>query len=294
MRLALGTAQIGLAYGVSNKTGQIPRDEAAAIIGEARRAGIDTLDTAVAYGDTESRLGQIGVDGFRIVSKVPAVPDDVEDISDWMSEVVRGSLLKLRAERLYGLLLHRPGQLGEARGGDIQEALERLKADGLASKTGISIYDPAELDELDGRFRPDLVQAPFNLFDDRLISSGWLSRLKAEGTEVHVRSIFLQGVLLFAPEERPRKFERWGAHFAAYDEWMSTHDRSALEACVSHALSVPEIDRVVVGVESASHLRDVVAAASVSPPPFAERVVSPDAELLDPRAWDNQPLRSTQ
>ncbi|HUR91662.1 MAG TPA: aldo/keto reductase [Gemmatimonadaceae bacterium] len=293
MRLALGTAQIGLAYGISNNTGQVSGDEATAIIREAGAAGIDTLDTAVAYGESESRLGKIGVDGFRIVSKVPAVPDDVKDIRGWMSGVVRDSLLKLRAERLYGLLLHRPQQLGESRGGEIQGALDQLKADGLADKTGISIYDPAELDELAGRYRPDLVQAPFNLFDNRLISSGWMSRLKAQGTEVHVRSIFLQGVLLFAPDERPKKFDRWAAQFAAYDEWMSAHNRSALEACVSHALSVPEIDRVVVGVESASHLRDVVAAAAVSPPPFAERVVSSDAELLDPRAWNYQPSRST-
>lgn len=285
MRLALGTAQIGLDYGISNKTGQVSGDEAAAIIRAAREAGVTTLDTAVAYGDSESRLGQIGVEGFRIVSKVPAIPDVVEDITGWMSGIVRQSLLKLRTRRLYGLLLHRPGQLVEARSGEIQDALERLKADGLVEKTGISIYAPSDLDGLYGRYRPDLLQAPFNLFDDRLISSGWMSRLKQSGTEVHVRSIFLQGALLFPPQDRPNTFDRWATHFALYDEWMKTHDRSALEACVSFALSFPEIDKIVVGVQSTAQLQAVVAAASVSPPPFAERVVASDPDLTDPRVW---------
>lgn len=294
MRLALGTVQFGLDYGISNKAGQVAGDEAAAIVRAARDAGVTILDTAVSYGDSEARLGQIGVEGFQIVSKVPAIPDEIEDIAGWMSGIVRQSLVKLRTGKLYGLLLHRPEQLAEARSAEIQAALERLKADGLVEKTGVSIYAPSDLDRLSGHYRPDLLQAPFNLFDDRLISSGWLTRLKAGGTEVHVRSIFLQGALLFSPEERPKELERWGAHFALYDEWMSTHDRSALEACVSYALSFPEIDRVVVGVESASHLRGVIAAASASPPPFAERIVSSDAGLLDPRAWNSRASRCTQ
>lgn len=285
MKLALGTAQMGLDYGIANQNGQVSGEKAAAIMRVARAAGIRTLDTAVSYGDSESRLGEIGVEDCQIVSKLPAIPDEIEDISAWMSGIVRQSLTKLRTERLYGLLLHRPKQFVGARGEEIRYALEALKAEGLVRKTGVSIYVPSDLDELYVPYGLDLVQAPFNLFDDRLISSGWMSRLKQGGTEVHVRSIFLQGVLLFPPQDRPKKFERWAAHFARYDEWMKTHDRSALEACVSFALSFPEIDKVVVGVESAAQLRAIVAAASVSPPPFAERVVASDTDLLDPLVW---------
>lgn len=285
MRLALGTAQIGLDYGISNPHGKVSRDETAAILRCARSAGITTLDTAVSYGDSEARLGEIGVQGCDVVSKLPAIPEDAESISRWMTGVVRQSLANLRIERLYGLLLHRPKQLLEARGEETHDALQELKAAGLVRKTGVSIYLPSELDGLYDRYHLDLVQAPFNLFDDRLMASGWMARLKQGGTEVHVRSIFLQGVLLFSPQDRPKKFARWAKQFAAYDEWMRTHDRSALEACVSYALSFPDIDNVVVGVDSAAQLQSIVDAASVSPPPFSRSVVSSDADLLDPLVW---------
>lgn len=285
MKLALGTAQIGLDYGISNRRGQVSGEEAAAIMRAARDTGITTVDTAVSYGDSESRLGEIGVEGCQVVSKLPSIPEEIEDVSAWMAGVVRQSLARLRTKRLYGLLLHRPKQLIESRGAEIHHALESLKATGLVLKTGVSIYEPSDLDGLYARYGLDLVQAPFNLFDDRLISSGWLSRLKRGGTEVHVRSIFLQGVLLFAPRDRPRKFERWAEHFARYDEWMATHSSSALEVCVSYALSFPEIDKVIVGVESAAQLRAVVTAAKVTPPPFAASLAASDAALLDPLVW---------
>lgn len=285
MKLALGTAQIGLDYGVSNKTGKVARAEAETMVSYARKAGIMMLDTAVGYGDSEAKLGAIGVEGFDVVSKLPAVPDDCGDIAEWMDQVVRRSLESLRIDRLYGLLLHRPGQLLQAQGAEIYAGLIALKAAGLVHKTGASIYAPSQLDTLYALYPLELVQTPFNLFDNRIVESGWLKRLKADGAEVHVRSIFLQGLLLLPPEERPEKFRRWAPHLARYDAWLATHDRTPLEACVSYALSVPEIDRVVVGVDSAAQLRAIVAATFVSPPAFSDELPSPYPDLLDPVVW---------
>lgn len=287
MKLALGTAQIGLDYGVSNKAGKVARDEAGAIVRYARAAGIGVLDTASSYGDSEARLGEIGVGGFDVVSKLPALPDDCENVAEWMSEIVRQSLANLRVNSLYGLLLHRPGQLLESRGGEIHAGLQALKDAGLVRKTGASIYAPDELDALYPAYPLDIVQAPFNLFDDRLRESGWMSRLKRDGAEVHVRSIFLQGLLLLPADERPEKFDRWAPHLARYDAWLATHDRTPLEACVSYVLSVSEIDRVVVGVASAAQLHAIVSAVSVSAPSFPEGLRSPDPDLINPVTWSS-------
>lgn len=285
MKLAVGTAQIGLDYGLSNRQGKVALPEAGAIVSYARSAGITMLDTASSYGDGEARLGEIGIDGFDVVSKLPAMPDGCGDAAEWMADIVRRSLADLRIERLHGLLLHRPGQLIEPRGKEIHAGLQALKDAGLVLKTGASIYAPSELDTLYPSYPFDIVQAPFNLFDNRIVESGWLNRLKANGAEVHVRSIFLQGLLLLSAEERPEKFRRWASHLARYDAWLATHDRTPLEACVSYVMSVPEIDRIVVGVDSAAQLRAIVAATSISPPVFADELPSADPELLDPVVW---------
>ncbi|MDA1082645.1 MAG: aldo/keto reductase [Gemmatimonadetes bacterium] len=286
MKLALGTAQIGLDYGISNQRGQVSRAEAVEILKLARASSVTMLDTAVSYGDSEARLGDISASrGMDVVSKLPAIPDDVADIAGWMRDIVRGSLGRLRVTRLYGLLLHRSHALRGARAKEVGAALTGLMDAGLVLKTGVSIYVPAELDEIGGDAAVRLVQAPLNFFDDRLIQSGWLSRLKQKGIEVHARSIFLQGVLLFTPQNRPERFERWAEHFARYDGWMKTHDRSRLEVCVGYAMSVPEIDRIVVGVESAEQLTGIVAAAKLAPRPVPAALSATDPDLLDPLVW---------
>ena len=203
--LALGTVQFGLQYGVANQRGKVAAQEVRAILEFARRAGLDMLDTAVAYGESEALLGQIGVSDWQVISKLPAVPVGCGDVERWVRDSVADSLARLNVARLYGLLLHRPGQLLDSIGGQLYAALRRLTVDGVVGKIGVSIYDPGELDRLCDHFAFDLVQAPFNILDSRLVQTGWLSRLRRGGTELHVRSVFLQGLLLMRPTDRPLK-----------------------------------------------------------------------------------------
>lgn len=93
MKLALGTAQFGLNYGIANKTGRVPPNEVRKILAEAARRGMDVLDTAIAYGESESMLGEIGVPNWRVVSKLPAVPEDCNNVLDWVAEQIGGSLI---------------------------------------------------------------------------------------------------------------------------------------------------------------------------------------------------------
>jgi len=196
MKLGIGTVQFGLNYGVANRQGQVSQDEAKAILGHAWASGMDTLDTAIAYGDSEQRLGEIGIRDWRVVSKLPSIPDGCSDISQWVTDSVNESLQRLKVKCLYGLLLHQPKQLLGQAGGRLYSVLQQLKRDGRIEKIGISIYDPEELDAVCSHYHLDMVQAPFNIFDRRLIDSGWLARLAEQDTELHVRSVFLQGLLL--------------------------------------------------------------------------------------------------
>lgn len=149
MKLALGTAQLGLNYGIANRQGQVSVDEAEeAILRHAQSSGMDTLDTAMAYGDSEQRLGVIGVAGWHVVSKLPAIPDACPDVFRWVATSVQESLQRLQVTSLYGLLLHRPEQLLARDGERLYLALQQLKDDGVVGKIGVSIYDPSELDAL--------------------------------------------------------------------------------------------------------------------------------------------------
>ncbi|HQU87046.1 aldo/keto reductase [Denitromonas sp.] len=285
MKLALGTVQFGLNYGVANAAGMVSQAEASRVLALARESGIDTLDTAAAYGESESVLGAINVDGWHVVSKMPPQIQEGMSVADWTMESVNNSLARLRQRNLYGILLHRPSQLLGAGGDAIYRTLQRLKCDGVVSKIGISIYDPEELDNLSRNFDFDLVQAPLSVVDRRLVSSGWMSRLADRGIELHVRSAFLQGLLLMGEADRPQKFGRWQSLWRDWHAWLDESGISAAEACVRYALSHVEVGRVVVGVQSHYQLAEIVSAASrggLEAPPH----LSADSEdLLNPARW---------
>jgi aryl-alcohol dehydrogenase-like predicted oxidoreductase len=284
-RLALGTAQFGLNYGIANQAGQVLVIEAATILDHAAAAGLDTLDTAIAYGDSEERLGQIGVDQWQIVSKLPQLSDSSLDVSAWVRDSVTGSLKRLKVSCLGGLLLHHPSDLLGSQGNALYAAMAELKSLGLVKKIGISIYQPDELDTLLEHMAFDVVQAPFNILDRRLMDSGWLGRLCDLGIEIHVRSVFMQGLLLMPGDLRPAKFQRWQPLWDEWEHWLSANQLTPLEACLRYVLSFNEIRRVIVGVDTLGQFKEIVTAASGNLPPVPAGLQSSDILLLNPSNW---------
>lgn len=284
-RLAIGTAQFGMRYGIANQTGQVTGPEARAILGRAWEAGVRTLDTASVYGDSEGTVGAAGVDRWRIVTKLAPHPDAVGDLAGWTMRATEESLRRLRTQQLYGLLLHRPGQLLDDDGKRLYDGLQQAKQHGLVQKIGVSIYDPSELEQLERHGPLDLVQAPFNIFDRRLVSSGWMQRMSDTGTEIHVRSVFLQGLLLMHPDQRPKRFSRWPDLWDAYDGWVAETGISRLEACLRFALSFPGISAAVVGVDSLDQLEEIIGAADGPVPNIPDGLQSDAVDLINPSRW---------
>jgi aryl-alcohol dehydrogenase-like predicted oxidoreductase len=284
--LVLGTAQFGLNYGIANHAGQTTPNEARHILRLAASRGVRIVDTAVAYGDSESRLGDIGLQNWGVISKIPGVPDTTANVRHWVKESVESSLSRLRIVRLHGLLLHQPEQLLGPAGPALYAALLELKNDGLAQNIGISIYDPSELDELCLRYDFDIVQCPFNVLDRRLIDSGWLYRLREQGTQLHVRSIFLQGLLLMSRQARPAKFSRWSDLWSTWEQWLERSTVTPLQACLNFALSFPEIRHVVLGVDHVRHLQEILAAIGRELPAVPENLRCRDLDLINPSRWN--------
>jgi aryl-alcohol dehydrogenase-like predicted oxidoreductase len=285
-KLALGTVQFGLSYGIANQSGKVSLLEAKRILEQARNAKINLLDTAIAYGDSEEVLGAVGVSEFDVVSKLPGLPEDCADIDSWVEGQVAGSLRRFGVPSLYGLLLHRSENLLGSSGKKLIDALNRAKSNNLAKNVGVSIYDPTELDEILHLMRIDLVQAPLSVIDRRLETNGWLSRLHREGVEVHTRSAFLQGLLLMPRNKIPAKFEAWAALWDRWASELEENNLSAAAACLSYPLSLPEVDRVVVGVDSVDQLKSLIAASQIKPTNHDfSFMISEDQMLVNPSNW---------
>lgn len=285
MKLALGTVQFGLPYGVANTTGKVDCAAAALITSRARMAGMDTLDTAIAYGDSEQCLGEVGVDDWRVVTKLPGLAENSPDVAAWVAGQVHSSLGRLGVKRLYALLLHRATDLLSVHGKELYDSLQRLKERGFIQKIGVSIYSPEDLDAIVGKYPIDLVQLPFNVIDRRVKTTGWLTRLKEHDIEVHARSVFLQGLLLMSQQDRPKKFQHWNNLWKTWHSWLLHHAIGPLEASIGYVLAQPEIDRIIVGVDSASHLEQILQVAKVldlEPP--AELSVEEEM-LINPSQW---------
>ena len=287
MKLALGTVQLGLPYGINNTQGVPSSLEIKEIFDLANHAGINLLDTAMEYGDSELKIGEFSSNRFNVVTKLPQVPLSGRYDKSWLFNSINSSLSKLKSKSIYGVLLHRPSQLFESFGAKLYEDLLSLKAEKLVEKIGISIYEPSELDNILTHFDFDIVQSPFNILDNRLLTSGWLNRLNSQEVEVHIRSVFLQGLLLMDGKFRPLKFDKWNSVWDKYDSWIKENNSTSIEACLSYVNSFDKINKVIVGVDNKSQLQAILNSNTKL---INERPIEfddLDSRLLSPSNWND-------
>jgi aryl-alcohol dehydrogenase-like predicted oxidoreductase len=278
MKLALGTVQFGLDYGVTNHDGQVTIDEVKNILDYAKGKSIDTLDTASGYGNSEQVLGEVGVNNYRIITKTTPLKNGVDGVIKDFHQ----SLDSLNIGQVEGLLIHNIDDTKDKRFGELFHKLNNLKEEGLINKIGFSTYTPDQVDFLLENFDFDLIQVPFNVFDTRLVEGGQLKSLKKKNIEIHVRSVFLQGVLLDF-DNLSSYFSRWKKQFDKYQSTVEKSKLSLLEYALNFALNMKEIDKILVGVNSADQLKEIVQAkkkqSSLSAFPID------DIALLNPGLW---------
>jgi aryl-alcohol dehydrogenase-like predicted oxidoreductase len=186
--------------------------------------------------------------------------------------------------RLDLLLVHAAGDLLGPQGDALWLALRTLKDEGVTGGIGISTYvaeDPAALAQ---RFRPDAMQVPFSLLDQRLLRDGSLARLKDLGVEVHARSLFLQGLLFM--DRLPEKLEYAAPELQAVKARIAAAGATPLAAALGFVLSRPEVDVAVIGVAALKQLDEIFAAAAKPPPEldWASCALG-DVRVLTPSLW---------
>ena len=285
-KLALGSANFGLDYGVANNTGKVSESELADILLFAKKAHIDIIDTAQAYGDSEVRIGSLCNDTqFNFVTKIGAEFAN-QTLDNNVINCVKESCRRLKKSRLFAVMLHRPEVLLGDQGRDVIRELQILKEKGVVSKVGVSIYSPDILTAISRVIKLDIVQVPFNLFDQQILSSGWSDKLKSDGVEIHTRSVFLQGLLLMQRASLPEYFlKQWPTHFDAWYEFLSGNKANALEVALKFALQQDWIDKIVIGVDSVSQLKALVKIEKSSVLTAFPLLCSNDPNLINPSKW---------
>lgn len=282
--LALGTAQFGLDYGITNSRGRIPLNEVLDILSEARTSSVGYVDTAAAYGDAEQVLGQCGVDGFRIITKVPPLDSlQAASVRKAVTDSCRLSRDRIGCAQLDGLLLHSAADLLGPMGEEIWSGLLDAKDAGLTRRVGVSVYDADQVEAILARQPIDMIQLPLSVLNQNLASS--IGRLSDCGVAVFVRSIFLQGVLLSAVNRLPKHLAGLAQAVERFQMRARDGGLTALEAAIAFVRDMPGVEGVVVGTASLDEFRAIIAAFQRQSTFDASDLDAHTLKLIDPRSW---------
>ena len=258
-KLALGGVQFGIDYGIANTKGQVQIEEVQSILNYAKKNGVNILDTASGYGDSEEVLGKVGVDNFQIITKTTSIKQGVNGVV----RIFYQSLKNLKQKKAYGLLIHDIGEIEHKQFDTLLIELARLKRQGLVKKIGVSVYNSQQIDYVLDNFSIDLIQLPINILDQRLISNDSLIKLKKHNVEIHARSAFLQGLLLMSTDTIPSWFNPIKDTLKLFHKEAKKQNLTKLQLALGFVQSLTEIDKVVVGVDSLKQLYEIINASSV-------------------------------
>ncbi len=265
--LTLGTAQLGMDYGIANKTGMLSDLQSRELLQHAIESGVTTLDTARAYGESEARLGRLLSQGYRerinIVTKLDVLselPNDASPalVKKLVDESVFHSCHSLSQKNIDTLLLHR-WEHRDSWGGAVWERLIEHKKAGLVRRLGVSVYQPLEAIAALKDFQISHIQAPINLLDWRWREPEFLAAVHERPDVIwHARSVLLQGLLLLPPENWPRIPEVDPKETSiTLDNLASNLGREdRIDLCIAYVRSLPWITSLVIGMDDAIQLRD--------------------------------------
>ena len=281
-KLALGTVQFGMNYGINNSMG-VPEDkDVSSILDYAHKNGINILDTAITYGNSEERLGKLSKNNFQIISKFSGI----YNFSDLKNELLK-SLSHLRIKKLYGFMFHNANDLIE--NPSMWDFLEKLKSLKKIKKIGFSIYDEKELNEvLNSGFIPDIVQLPYSILDRRLENS--IIKLKNHNVEIHVRSVFLQGLYFKKINSIPKKLKPLKPYLEKLHEICYTNNISISSLALNFVKQNKNIDKIVIGSDSVAQLKENISVMRYNLEPNIIKLVQEinvkEKELLNPVNWN--------
>jgi aryl-alcohol dehydrogenase-like predicted oxidoreductase len=250
-KIVLGTVQLGLNYGINNTLGKPESEKAVDILLYAYESGIRTLDTADAYGDSQSVIGeyhrQYSDKKFNVISKFKA-----NSLTGSLTDKIKQDINKMSVDYLDGYMFH---DYNDYYNGDeyINELVFNKKA-GLIKKIGVSIYTNEQIEKVSNDSRIDFIQLPYNLLDNNSIRGELISRAKKNRKEIHIRSVFLQGLLFMDREKIPQNLQRLKPYLLKIDAIAAKQNLQMEALALNYVEHNNDIDFILIGVDSKEQL----------------------------------------
>ncbi len=255
-RLVLGTAQLGMPYGIANRTGQPDFETARSIVKTAWEHGIREFDTAQAYGESEAVLGRafasLGISNdVRIITKLDPKLEPCQGKN--IQRAVDESLKRLRVPCLYGIMLHREEWLDNLDQG-LGKTLKTLIFDGTVRYLGVSLYTPAQaLRALESDIL-EMIQVPANILDRRFADAGVFDLATGKGKQVYIRSVFLQGLLLIRAKDLPARLGFAETTINKLEDICAQYKYTRQEMALLYIKEKYPQAKIVIGAETAAQL----------------------------------------
>lgn len=285
-KIVLGTVQLGLHYGINNTTGQLREDEVLELLDTASKRGIRMLDTAEDYGTAQSVIGryfQHASPGMEVISKISSAITNPEMVGPSLDN----TLSQLHISELYAYLFHRYENY--QRFPSLGRVFPDLKAAGKIRKMGVSIYSNEELAEVIALPEIEIIQLPLNLLDNVTQKKGLLQRAKDAGKEIHVRSIYLQGLFFMSDHQIPVRLRPLIPHLKRIRELARENGITVESLALNYVTSNELVDKVVFGVDNLDHLVKSLDSlqSTISPEVWKamDDLVVDDVRLLNPTNW---------
>ena len=278
-KLALGASQFRFEGAPAHPRARTPQAEVAEIVTVAARAGVRLLDAGVSYDSAETMIGSApSLHEFRLLVRA-ARPDKGPE---HVEAEARASLARLGVTKAEAIIVQNAGDLFGRHGPDLWDKLMDLKARGLFDKIGIVALASDDPIGIAKRFHPDIIQSPASLLDQRLLTSNVLATVASLGVEVHLRSIFMQGLIFLPPDRMTGPLKGAASSLSRVRRMIAEGRSDPMQAALGFALSRPEASAVIVNVTSAQELNAMIAAAASPPPELDwEGMAIDDAAALD-------------
>ncbi len=282
----MGTATFGTKYGVNNFQGEQSTNDSLAILQRAWDVGVVELDTAPEYATAEDIIGNFhqSAQRFGVYSKILNLPG--QSFESWENSISK-SMKSLRVPVLEGAYFHRPENLLDMNKNRVKEFMGTVLESGRVKKFGVSVYSINEIEKLLESF-PEitLFQIPENILDRRMLNSTLLTDMAGIGHEIHVRSIFLQGLLLMDPNDVPKTLSGSAPRLNELTKFAEKKELTLVETCLSYLKLLKFASGYLVGISNANQLSEIMNAKLVE---FQENELPTilESQFLDPRTWKN-------
>jgi hypothetical protein len=284
MKLVIGSAQLGMKYGLFNNK-PMSRKEFKKIEKLVFKSNINFIDTAISYGDSENIIGNSKLKNLNIITKIKLPEKKDIYIKDWVSKEISKSLNRLKIKNIYGVLIHDYRDLLGKHGKIYLLSLQELKKKKIIKKIGISIYSPQEIKKIWKFWKPDLVQVPFNPLDNRILDSGWVNTLKKFKVKIFVRSVFLQG-LLINEGQLFRMKRNYIILLNKFKNWCYKNNISLLQGCLHFVKQFKKIDYLVIGFDNYNQLKEIIDVFKKKKIIIPKKFSTNKINLIDPRKWN--------